>query len=292
MRIQFSVMLFVICLLSPVLAISGQIILSKKVEKVPQLDGLANDPAWASVKPVAVRDQASGATILLRSVYTEEELYFLVEYPDSAENPLHNPWLWNEIKQSYESGAHREDTFVFKWNMMGKDVNLSNFSDDDYLADIWYWKANRTNPAGYADDKLQELSGQASEKAMTLISLTGKTRYLNRRSDEGRPAYKEFKPSKFEGDIVDRYPQSVPEGSRSDVKAKGRWINGFWAIEFARSLKTENTDDLVFDPLRNQPYLFGVSIFSLYGKPHDPNSPNFYGRGRVSEPLYLSFQKP
>ena len=31
-------------------------------------------------------------------------------------------------------------------------MNLSAFSDADYRADVWYWKANRSNLAGYADD--------------------------------------------------------------------------------------------------------------------------------------------
>ena len=70
--------------------------------------------------------------------------------------------------------------------------------------------------------------------------------------------------------------------------AKGKWQEGSWTIEFERKLDTGNTDDVQFD--LSKEYQFGVSIFSLYGRPHDPNSPNLYGRGRISEPLVLIFQ--
>lgn len=128
-----------VCLL-PMLgvAVAEIDILSVKVDTAPEVDGRAQDAAWNSVKPVAVADSASGSKILLRSVYTADRIFFLVQYPDSAENFLHKPWVWNAAEKKYEEGSHREDTFVFKWNMMDHDVNLSNFSDDDYQADVWY----------------------------------------------------------------------------------------------------------------------------------------------------------
>ena len=270
------------------IAFAEQSIISTKVDTPSLIDGDINEQVWENVKPTSIKDQASGSIILLRCVYSEDKVYFSVWFPDSAENLLHKPWVWNKDKETYESGAHREDTFVFKWNMMDKKVNLSNFSDDDYLADVWYWKANRTNPAGYADDKTQVLSDAPSEKSTELESTTGKKRFLVRRSDQGKPAYKEFKPTEFSETVVDGYPMSTPEGSRADVIAKGKWQGGFWTIEFERKLDTGNTDDVQFDPSKK--YQFGVSIFSLYGRPHDPHNPNLYGRGRISEPLVLIFQ--
>ena len=175
--------------------------------------------------------------------------------------------------------------------MMDKSVNLSNFSDDNYTADVWYWKANRTNPAGYADDKQQILSDAPGKKSEFKESATGKIRYLARKSDAGKSAYKEMKepPTEMSTPLVDRYPPRTPEGSRADVQAKGVWKNGFWIIEFARKLKTGHDDDVSFD-LNKGPYLFGVSIFSLYGHPVDKSEPNLYGMGRISEPLYLTFK--
>ena len=264
---------------------------SVKVQKAPEVDGAGQDAVWAKVKPVTVKDSASGTNVLIRSVYTEDQVFFLVQFSDSAENFLHKPWVWNAAEKKYEVGSHREDTFVFKWNMMDHDVNLSNFSDDDYRADVWYWKANRTNSAGYADDKSQVLAAQPIEKSTELTSTSGKARHLGRYSDAGKAAYKELKTlTEYQGDLADRYPASTPEGSRADVHAKGTWKGGFRTVEYARALNTGHDDDLQFEPASGKGYLFGVSIFSLYGRPHIVNSPNFYGRGRISEPLRLKFQ--
>ena len=270
------------------MAFAEQSIVSTKVETPPVIDGDINELIWENVKPTPIKDQASGTMILLRSVYSGDKVYFSVFFNDDVENPLHKPWLWDKDKEVYETGDHREDTFVFKWNMMDKKVDLSNFSDDSYKADVWYWKANRTNPAGYADDKNQELSDSQSEKSTEVESLTGKKRFLSRHSDKGKPAYTEFKPTTFTESLIDRYPKSMPKGSRADVIAKGQWKDGNWTIEFERKLVTGHSDDVQFD--LSKEYLFGVSIFSLYGKPHDPNSPNLYGRGRISQPLLLSFE--
>jgi len=263
---------------------------SIRVEKAPTIDGAPGDAAWSSVKPIAIADSASGKKILLRSVYTADQVFFLVQFPDAAQNFLHKPWEWDAVGKKYQTGPHREDTFVFKWNMMDKDVNLSNFSDDDYRADVWYWKANRTNPAGFADDKTQLLASSASKKSKEKVSTTGKKRYLSRISDVGKAPYKEYKPSVYEGELVDAFPASVPGGSRGDVHAKGIWNGGFQTIEFARALNTGHDDDLQFDPATGKAYLFGVSIFSLYGERLETSTPNLYGMGRISEPLRLKFQ--
>ena len=42
---------------------------------------------------------------------------------------------------------------------------------------------------------------------------------------------------------------------------------------------------------REKTYLFGVSIYSLYGRPRVMDQPNRYGMGRISDPLELIFEK-
>jgi len=288
---QFMFCFALVCLL-PVasLTCAAVDIPSVKVDTAPVVDGSVGDAVWSSVKPIAISDSASGKKILLRSVYTADKVFFLVQFPDAAQNFLHKPWVWDAAGEKYKTGSHREDTFVFKWSMMDKDVNLSNFSDDSYRADVWYWKANRTNPAGYADDKTQILADSASKKSKEKISNTGKKRYLSRISDAGKAPYNTYKPTVYEGDLVDAFPVGVPDGSRADVQAKGFWKGGFQTIEFARALKTGHDDDLQFDLATSKSYLFGISIFSLYGDRLETSTPNLYGMGRISEPLRLQFQ--
>lgn len=281
---------FVVCLL-PMLSVAAELeIPSIKVEQAPVIDGVGQDVVWTTVKPHIVKDSASGKNILVRSVYTEHQVFFLVQFPDAAQNFLHKPWIWNDSEKKYETGPHREDTFVFKWNMMENDVDLSNFSDDTYRADVWYWKANRTNPAGFADDKTQVLADSPGKKSKEKTSVTGKPRHLSRLSDAGKPPYKEYTPTEYEGELVDAFPPATPEGSRADVHAKGQWNGGLWVVEFARALNTGYDDDLQFDPAAGNSYLFGVSIFSLYGERLETSTPNLYGMGRISGPLRLKFQ--
>ncbi|MCK4509798.1 MAG: hypothetical protein KAU27_14715 [Desulfuromonadales bacterium] len=281
----------VVCLFPVVSMVSAAIeVPSVKVDKTPILDGVVQDAAWKSIKPLVIADSASGKRILLRSVYTADQVFFLVQFPDAAQNFLHKPWVWNAAAKKYETGSAREDTFVFKWNMMDKDVDLSSFSDDNYRADVWYWKANRTNPAGFADDKTQVLGDSPAKKSKEKISATGKKRHLSRISDAGKGPYNKYQPKAYEGDLIDAFPVGAPDGSRADVHAKGVWGGGFQTIEFARALNTGHDDDVQFDPASGKAYLFGVSIFSLYGNPLDKSTSNLYGMGRISEPLKLKFQ--
>jgi len=268
-------------------------IISHKVSTPPTLDGFGKDAVWETIKPGTIYDNTAGHSFFIKSVYTNDKVYFWVQYKDTAENSLHKPWLWNKKQNKYLSGPHREDTFVFKWNMMDTPVNLSNFSEDNYTADIWYWKANRTNLAGFADDKHQILSDKPDEKATETVSASGKKRYLYRKSDSGKPAYKEIKntPTEHSTTLVNRYEPATPAGSRGDIEAKGQWQNGFWTIEFARKFDTGNTDDVQFNPESGETYLFGTSIYSLYGRPMVMDQPNRYGMGRISDPLELVFEK-
>lgn len=294
------ILLLLLLVLAPVLAQAEQQVVCHKVTAPPLVDGNGSDATWHQAKPVLINDQTANETILLSSVYTDERIYFLVQYPDKAENSLHEPWMWDAAQQRYVEGPHREDTFVFKWNMMGHDVNLSAFSDDDYRADIWYWKVNRSNLAGYADDKMQILSGREphlarddsageADEVKSLRSFSGKKRYLERVVDSGAAPYREVAAPKSEGaPLLIHFEPAQPSGSRADVTARGRWDNGFWFIEFSRKLQTGHDDDVQFDP--GHEYLFGVSIFSLYGNNFDVSTPNLYGMGRISEPLRLKFE--
>jgi hypothetical protein len=74
-----------------VFADSAQTITSVKADKPPTIDGDINEKFWEAIKPVSVKDQASNTTILLRSAYTNDKVYFSVWFQDSAETPLHKP---------------------------------------------------------------------------------------------------------------------------------------------------------------------------------------------------------
>ena len=293
MRINYRAFLWGIFLCIVIVsgpAHSAQYIIAAKVEHAPVIDGHGKDNAWKSAHAIAVIDQMTGGEVIVMAVYSREMIYFLVQYPDSSENRLHKPWVWDKELKAYKIGPQREDTFNFKWNMEDSEVDLSNFSDDAYSADIWYWKANRTDTAGYADDKLHILASTPGKKATELVSKSGQKRYLMRLGDEGRSAGKKRIIMDYQDDVENQYEPVTPEGSRADIRAKGVWKEGVWTIEFGRKLKTGHKDDIQFDSASHRSYQFGISIAGMYGERIDKTKPYWYGQGRISETLYLVFQ--
>lgn len=274
------------------LSISGvcsaeQVITAVKTDKAPVIDGIP-DSVWEKAPAFVTHDKIAGIDITLKAVYTDKKIFFLVSFPDPDESREHKTWVWDKEMQIYKQGPLREDTFVFKWNMGPGPVDLSIKADNNYTADIWFWKACRTDPSGYADDKYQRYNSKPEPKSYEIISKSGKKMYVIRKGDKGKAAYKDILYADYEKDTMPTYNISAPEGSRADVKAKGEWKDSVWIVEFSRDLDTGNDDDVQFDISKT--YLFGVSRHEIAGRPEDPNiSQPLYGGGDVSEVLILKF---
>lgn len=294
MRKNYITVLFaVFCLIVPlqVPAYSVQKVVASITTEAPIIDGSAKDKVWEAAKAVVVRDKRLHKDITVKAAYTEDMVFLLVSYADPTEDRLHKPWVWNKEMEIYGLADKREDVFMFRWNMGVKDVDLSSFSDDDYTSDVWYWKANRTDPVGHADDKYHTLTGMQTQKnSGSITSSTGKFRYLTRIADSGRSSYRKRILTEYKGQEQTQYEIINPEGSRADVRARGVWKDGIWTIEFGRKLDTGHSDDASFDISGGKKYQFVISILSLYGEEIDENKPNLYGQGRASEPLSLFFK--
>lgn len=252
----------------------------------PIIDGLANDPAWQNAPVITTVDKANDLPVRIRAVHTATEIFFLVNFPDADESRTHKSWAWDKGRGIYTVGQDREDIFIFKWNMAANPVDLSIYSDTPYMADIWYWKACRTDPAGYADDKSHLLSPAEDPDATGIVSRSGNKMYLLRTGDVGESAYSINLISEYQGDILPRYINRQPTGSRSDVRARGVWHDGGWSIEFSRQLVTGNADDIQFAP--GGKYVFGVSRYEIAGRAANAKlSDPLYGTGDVNEILWL-----
>ena len=282
--------LIIFCsLLLATACMADQTIVAASVSEAPVIDGIDDDPVWQKAKPLVTRDIMAGIDIHLKAVHTDKEIFFLVRFPDPDESRTHKSWQWDAKKNLYGLGKDREDTFIFKWHMEAEPVDLSIHGDNNYTADIWYWKANRTDPSGYADDKSHIFNSIASENATKLTSRTGNTRYLLRLEDEGRSAYKSQIPTVHNGDTVPRYTSRKPTGSRADVKARGVWQDGWWTIELGRALDTGYDDDIQFSSAKS--FEFGVSRYEIAGREPDPESNQpLHGAGDVGEVLTLILQ--
>lgn len=286
-RFFFSLIAVAVLAHFPGLVFSNQVLKSPIVEASPPVvDGIDNDPAWEKAEAVVSHSRTAKKDVTIKTLRTRDMIYFLVKYPDKNESRVQKNLHWNKELGLYELGPEREDCFVFKWNMGKEMVDLSVYSDTEYETDIWFWKACRTDPAGYADDKRQILSRKPSKKSKEIKCDSGKSMYLSRVSDTGKSAYSRNIPIEYKGDVVGQYTCRKPVGSRGDVKARGNWKEGVWTIEFSRALDTGNKDDVQF--LAGNNYQFGIAISEIAGKaPNTKAQQPLYGADDTSENLFL-----
>ena len=249
----------------------------RSVDEAPEIDALSNDSVWSLAETVATLDFSSQRTITIAAVHTSEKIFFLVTYPDSAPSVTHKSFAWDEKADIYKPYNDREDMFVFKWSTEGPDVDLRLRGGQPHHADIWFWKACRTNPAGYADDKFHIYSTKKQNEGDTeIFPRPGRSAmYLIRRGDSGRSAYRENIPVDYAGPFAPRFSNRTPLGSRRDVQACGKWSDGLWTIQFERKLDTGDEGDVLLAV--GGEYLFIVSCYEMSGDTVHPE---------WSQPLY------
>jgi hypothetical protein len=262
-------------------------LVSMPVTTGPSIDGQADEPLWATAPAIITLDFSSQRPITLKSVYTTDTVFFLVNFPDADASEVHKVWKWDAREEIYREGPEREDVFLFKWSMSGPDVNLALREAEPHHSDIWFWKACRTNPAGYADDKWQSISLEAGKDTRLIPSPQYGKLYFLRQGDAGEPPWEEKFFYEYQGDrLTKNYPQQ-PIGSRADIRAKGVWHQGQWTIEFARKLDTGHDDDVIFTP--GEVYLFGVSRYAMaFDTSHDAWSQPLYRTGDTFDRLFFS----
>jgi len=258
--------------------------------EAPIIDGKSDDPAWGTTNRLTIKDAATDLNHNLMCVYDEARIYIKASYSDPTESRTHKTGIWDPEAGLYNYGTDREDTLLLKWNMDDNKGDLSISSDVPYRADIWYWKAYRTDPMGYADDKSHVYSYERLKKSKKRISKKGNRFFLVRRGDKGQSAYKPSIHITHFSDEVSSYSHRKPSGSRADVKAKGHWSRNKWTIEFSRALDTGFTDDVRFKT--NRQYQLGVSRYEISGTREIENSNNpKHGAGKIDQTVTLIFQK-
>lgn len=167
---------------------------------------------------------------------------FEITYHAEKECLQHKQWVWDKKHNRYTIGSQLEDTVK---------VFFFDKSLDTHFADIWVWRAGRTNPVGYADDLYWSSTSQNNGDG-SLVTVNGV------HPDSGRTCWLSRYQSKFVGNKVKRFYCHEPEGSCSDVKAVGEWDNSLWRISFSRVLDTGNGDDIVFK--RDGRYIVIISV--------------------------------
>jgi hypothetical protein len=219
-----------------------------QLDSPPQIDGNAED--WKAYQPVDVplEGNLNIKNVSVLSGIAGDEVFFLFQWKDDTHDTEHKPYIWDATKGKYSSGEQAEDRFAINFGMDG-DFTYDWISGNSFTADMWHWKAARTNPIGLANDKQTIITTEETKKAYKVKASNGKDIYILRPSDAGDQLYTTVRYATKEKDIMPKYILNEnAKGSVSDVKAKGTWKDGQWTLELKRKLNTGNADDVVFTP--------------------------------------------
>jgi hypothetical protein len=167
------------------------------------------------------------------------------------------------------------------------------------FTDEWHWKAARSNPMGYVDDKYLDSTVDPKDDEAAHHADGGTRVYKGSKMKDGAPEFvwkgTPAKPPAVDAAQAglflmsvdaapygptnpltgkpwakgDKVPVAIlqePTGSNADIRAVGRWIKGVWTLEMSRALnpganavKDGKKIDVVFEP--GKTYHFGISVF-------------------------------
>lgn len=123
-----------------------------RVSEPPAIDGLSGDPAWGRAPSLTVSlAYGSAREATLKAVYTENEVFLQVSWPDPTKDDQHHPWVWSHALGRYVEGAQVEDSLLVSFEG-GCDWSPSLLAGYVYDFDAWRWLAARSNPLGQAVD--------------------------------------------------------------------------------------------------------------------------------------------
>jgi hypothetical protein len=177
---------------APVDAQQKNVLVSKKVAAAPadaMDDAGKGAPALVATARGGKNLPGGSTEVTLRSLYTADTVFFLVQYKDPTESLRRSPWVkqpdgsWKKLSDPGDEGgdnnAYYEDKMAMIWNISSPAFEAKGcmaachtgegkpFGDKDLpsageRADIWHWKSVRTGSVGQADD--QYLDGTRYDK--------------------------------------------------------------------------------------------------------------------------------
>jgi hypothetical protein len=284
-----------------------QTITAAKVKIAPS--GL-DDAVWQQAKAVQVpfegKEHFAGkkATVDTKAVYTDDGIYFRFNWKDATKSVTKGAWQYDGQKWSHQKGNEDRIALLFEIERInkfatkgcavvchvpaGKAAKEGKFGTTTAAekGDMWHWKAARSDPAGFADDKWLTKIGEEKGGRKSDAGKGGDTK--NMTADKSKPMYmpapgkqlakndillvahaveiKDYTGFKVGDTITFRMP-NMPEGSRADIKALSRYADGSWTVMLFRKLDTGHDDDVAFNPRKK--YNVAMALFDDSG---DENS--------------------
>lgn len=264
-------------------------------------------PAWLQVKG---RDSLSNedAKVSMKAAYTPDDIFFLFKWQDTTKSITKSAWRFDGTNWAHLEGDEDRLALIFEItringfatrgctvvchsppDMPRKDWKLET-QDPVEIADLWHWKAARSNAYHCADDGWLTVAGNPSGSYRT----TGRRSdageggdVLNETDDKSRPMYMQDpskKPSEpgillyedvmgispdtvfNEGDMLTYRLPRKPTQSRADIKAFAQYANGEWTLMLSRKLETGWPDDVQFNIRKD--YSFALALFDNSGDDH------------------------
>ena len=229
---------------------------------------------WNAVDGITVPLTGSGGVdfVELKAAVRGDRIYVMALWNDTTESRLHKPYQWDEAAHKYQRTNQLEDRFAVTLAMTG-DFSEDKLGGTEFTADVWHWKASRSDPAGVAHDKMWQVSRTAFPKAKEFRNDRGETVYIARPSDDGDRLYRPVKYTEHAEDIMPRYEVNPSAtGSIADVQARSIWRNGRWQLELSRKLDTGNPDDAVI-PGNGQIKIAVAAFNDVDGRYHSTSGP-------------------
>ena len=116
------------------------------------LDGKSSEGDWNGADAVTI-PLAYGSVVeaTVKALYTDDEVFLQVRWPDPTENRQHHPWVWDTSVQSYVSGPQVEDSVFISFEG-GCEWAPSLMQGYVFDFDGWHWLAARSDPVNQAWD--------------------------------------------------------------------------------------------------------------------------------------------
>ncbi|MEJ2157196.1 MAG: ethylbenzene dehydrogenase-related protein [Desulfobacteraceae bacterium] len=300
----------------------GDLLLTcQKVKTAPENAGSS---VWNQAREAKIVLTGNGSVegkvieIKTKSVYTKDNIFFRFEWPDKNKSMNKNRWRFSGGQWTKIKGDEDRLGLVFEINRIDKFAtkgcavlchNESKKQEEWYYAvekprekaEMWHWKAVRSNPVGYTEDGYVTTNPtKKPEEGRKRDAGSDTKAKSNRTNDKSKPAFMQdpSKPASIqdsllvsqaveikdysifkEGDEIPGYMLFTDwKGSFADVRTQGTWQDGGWTVMMSRKLDTGYDDDLQFNTRKRYP--FGLAVFD---NAHEHNSYN-------SEPLKLEFK--
>ncbi len=284
------------------------------------------DPNWgaAFTKPagVGIAGTATGTSVTLRAAFDSTNLYLLAVWSDATKDDRKEHWAFDGAawarrsdKGADGSWATRdadgsqwdEDRLAIWWN-----ISVTNFATGGCQvlchshrmgthtlgekADLWHWKAARSNPVGYADDQRlndatfggHTMAGRSDDTGtgIATTNATGSAPTSMSELDPGANArallasalpirYRSTQAFAAAGFVpnsqIPGFVLAPPTLGRADALAVGTWENDQWKVLFTRPLATSSSaDDRQFGGLpTGSLYSFSVAVLDNMGGAYD-----------------------